>query len=154
MSEPNHLYINQSSKCKILDIYLLIRYWISTHQSDIGYLHTSRTPAAGPLSPAWTVLCIPYWAASCKNTYSLIKDIAAAVAQSVGAFVQHAEGWCSNPSRDRPKSLKRALRAPLLNAQWRHDHYKWMTRVTVVEHLHMSETFSSVTKNPRQIKNI
>ena len=27
------------------------------------------------------------------------------------------EGWCSNPRRDRPKSLKHVVAAPLLNAQ-------------------------------------
>ena len=47
--------------------------------------------------------------------------------------------WCLNPSRDKPKSLKQAVTAPLLNAQQQvclprvlgDDHYIRMSRVTV-----------------------
>ena len=37
--------------------------------------------------------------------------------QSVRAFASHAEGWVLNPSRDRPKSYKQVVTAPLLNAR-------------------------------------
>ena len=43
--------------------------------------------------------------------------IAAAVAQWVRAIALQAEGWCSNPSRDRPSSLKQVSTAPLTNAR-------------------------------------
>ena len=41
---------------------------------------------------------------------------AAAVAQWVRALALQAEDWCSNPSRDRPKSVKQVVTAPLPNA--------------------------------------
>ena len=41
----------------------------------------------------------------------------AAVAQSAIAFASHAEGGCSTLSRDRPKTQKQVVKAPLLNAR-------------------------------------
>ena len=60
--------------------------------------------------------------------------LGAALAQLVGAFTAHAEGRCSNPSRDRPKSLKQIGTVPLLNSPQParvsrvvgDDHYKRM----------------------------
>ena len=43
--------------------------------------------------------------------------LTAAVAQWVRAFAPQAEGWVLNPSRDRPKSYKQVVTAPLLNAR-------------------------------------
>ena len=42
--------------------------------------------------------------------------LAAVVAQWVRAFAQ-AEGWVFDPSRDRPKSLKQEVTAPLQNSR-------------------------------------
>ena len=42
---------------------------------------------------------------------------AAAVTQWVRAFSSQAEGGGSNPSCERPKSLKQVVTAPLLNAR-------------------------------------
>ena len=54
-------------------------------------------------------------------------------------FASHDEDRGSNPGRDRPKSLKQVVTAPLLSARQEvrasrvlgDDHYKRMTRVTV-----------------------
>ena len=65
--------------------------------------------------------------------------LAAAVAQWVTTFGRKRKFGCSNPSRERPKSLKQVVTAPLSNA--RHlvcvswvlgdDHYKRSPRLTV-----------------------
>ena len=51
-----------------------------------------------------------------NNILSIIK-VAAAVAQWVRLFAPQAEVWASNPSRDRPMSLKQVVTAPLPNAR-------------------------------------
>ena len=58
--------------------------------------------------------------------YYLIKYVqAAAVVPSVKAFASHEEGGCSNPSRDRSKSLKQVVTVPLPNPRVLGDnHYK------------------------------
>ena len=45
------------------------------------------------------------------------KTATVAVAQWIRALVSQAEVKCSNPSRDRQKSLKQVVTAPLLNAR-------------------------------------
>ena len=71
--------------------------------------------------------------------------------------------WCSNPSRDRPKSLKQEVTGPLLNplknthclmamsAVYRSKFatFHWQGRC-----VHIREKFSSGTKNPKQTSNL
>ena len=64
----------------------------------------------------------------------------AVMLQSVRTFASHAEGWVLNPSRDRPKSYKQVVTAPLLNARQQervtqvlgNDPYKRMPRCITV----------------------
>ena len=53
-------------------------------------------------------------------------DAVHAVGQWVRTFASPTEVGCSNPSRDRPKSLMKVITPPSND-----DHYKRMPRVTV-----------------------
>ena len=63
----------------------------------------------------------------------------AAVTQLVKNSPRMRKVGCSNPSRDRPKSLKQSMTAPMLNARQQMlvlrvlgvDHYKPVFRVTI-----------------------
>ena len=53
-----------------------------------------------------------------ESVYMLFSHfLAAAVARWVTAFGRKRKFGCSNPSRERPKSLKQVVTAPLPNAQ-------------------------------------
>ena len=65
----------------------------------------------------------------CSTKHYLAQKIqvssVAKMAQSVRAFVSHAEGGCSNPSRERPKSggvrstTKRSATVAIVISRWR-----------------------------------